>query len=63
MTFYSSFNKSTIKPLDENIINNIFIFGAGGTASWFLPKLLKVCNHYPKSGFNIVLLDGDVVRR
>lgn len=47
--------------------SNIYIFGAGGTTSWFLPKLLKIYNDafnknpslaYP---LNIVLIDGDEV--
>lgn len=47
--------------------SNIFIFGAGGTTSWFLPKLLKIYNDafsknpalkYP---LEIVLVDEDVI--
>lgn len=46
----------------------IFIFGAGGTTSWFLPKLLKIYNDafhkVPnlKYDLEIVLIDADVVR-
>ncbi len=61
LEFYKNFNTSEYKVLQDN--NNIYIFGAGGTASWFIPKLLKVCNHYPNKAFNIILIDGDVVRR
>lgn len=45
----------------------MFIFGAGGTTSWFLPKVLKIFNDlfskHPelKYPFEIVLVDGDVV--
>ena len=61
LEFYKNFNTSEYKVLQDN--NTIYIFGAGGTASWFIPKLLKVCNHYPNKAFNIILIDGDVVRR
>lgn len=46
---------------------NIFIFGAGGTTSWFLPKLLKLFNDafYKNPGaaypLEIVLIDKDEV--
>lgn len=47
--------------------SNIYIFGAGGTTSWFLPKLLKIYNDafnkVPglRYDLNIVLLDADQV--
>lgn len=60
LEFYASFKRGGIALRN---VNDIYIFGAGGTTSWFLPKLLKVCNHYPDAVFNIILMDGDVVRR
>jgi hypothetical protein len=47
-------------------VNKIFIFGAGGTTSWFLPKLLKIYNdllYKRNNSFNIeiILIDKDVV--
>ncbi len=44
-----------------------YIFGAGGTTSWFLPKLLKIYNDafnkVPdlRYDLNIVLIDADIV--
>lgn len=47
--------------------SRIVMFGAGGTASWFLPKLLKIYNDaffkcpdkvYP---LEIIIIDGDVI--
>lgn len=46
------------KPLE------IFIFGAGGTTSWFLPKLVKILNIFVTSHqlkFNITIIDGDKI--
>ena len=56
-------------PLHLNLKkkSRVFIFGAGGTTSWFLPKLLKIYNdafhkvpslRYP---LEIVLIDADIV--
>lgn len=44
----------------------LFIFGAGGTTSWILPKLLKIYNdllHKRSHNFKveIILVDGDIV--
>lgn len=44
----------------------IFILGAGGVTSWFLPQLLKILYNYKiKNNFQrtyeIVLMDGDTV--
>ena len=44
----------------------IFILGAGGVTSWFLPQLLKIIYNYkiknncPRT-YEIVLMDGDTV--
>lgn len=41
---------------------NIYIIGAGGTTSWFLPKLIKILNIFSnQKSFNILIIDGDVV--
>lgn len=61
--------KEKFNPLHENLKNKskIFIFGAGGTTSWFLPKLLKIYNDafhkVPNLRYdlNIVLVDHDQV--
>ena len=44
--------KEKINPLHFQLKkkSKVFIFGAGGTTSWFLPKLLKIYN----DAFNIV---------
>ncbi len=61
--------KEKINPLHFQLKkkSKVFIFGAGGTTSWFLPKLLKIYN----DAFNkvpglrydleIVLIDQDQV--
>lgn len=61
--------KEKVNILHENLSkkSNIFIFGAGGTTSWFLPKLLKIYNDafnkVPNLRYdlNIVLIDNDIV--
>lgn len=61
--------KEKVNILHENLgkKSNIFIFGAGGTTSWFLPKLLKIYNDafnkVPNLRYdlNIVLIDNDIV--
>ena len=62
--------KASVNPLHLALQkkSKVFIFGAGGTTSWFLPKLLKIYN----DAFNkvltlrydlqIVLIDLDQVR-
>ena len=61
--------KANQNILGENLRlkSKVFIFGAGGTTSWFLPKLLKIYNdafhkspsdRYP---LEIVLMDQDIV--
>lgn len=60
--------KKETNLLQFNLSNrkNVVIFGAGGTTSWFLPKLLKLYNDafhkQPNFVFNlnIVLVDGDI---
>lgn len=62
--------KQKVNVLHESLKkkSNIFIFGAGGTTSWFLPKLLKIYNDaflkVPELRYdlNIVLIDADQVR-
>ena len=44
----------------------IFILGAGGETSWFLPQLLKIIYNYKIKNnclrtYEIVLMDGDTV--
>lgn len=44
----------------------IFILGAGGVSSWFLPQLLKIIYNYKiknnsQRTYEIVLMDGDTV--
>lgn len=44
----------------------IFILGAGGVTSWFLPQLLKILYNYKIKNnclrtYEIVLMDGDTV--
>lgn len=44
----------------------IFILGAGGVTSWFLPQLLKIIYNYKiknnsQRTYEIVLMDGDTV--
>ena len=44
----------------------IFILGAGGVTSWFLPQLLKIIYNYKIKNnclrtYEIVLMDGDTV--
>lgn len=47
--------------------SRVVMFGAGGTASWFLPKLLKIYNDAftkcPEDAYEleIVIIDGDEV--
>ena len=61
--------KGDINVLHESLKkkSNVYIFGAGGTTSWFLPKLLKIYNDafnkVPalRYNLNIVLLDADIV--
>lgn len=61
--------KSNFSILASNLQkrSKIFIFGAGGTTSWFLPKLLKIYNDafnkLPESRYNleIILIDKDIV--
>ena len=61
--------KSKINVLHESLKqrSNIYIFGAGGTTSWFLPKLLKIYNDAfnkvsdLRYDLNIVLIDADIV--
>lgn len=61
--------KSEVNVLHESLKkqSNVFIFGAGGTTSWFLPKLLKIYNDafnkVPalRYDLNIILIDQDVV--
>ena len=61
--------KSKINVLHESLKqrSNIYIFGAGGTTSWFLPKLLKIYNDAfnkvsdLRYDLNIVLIDADQV--
>ena len=61
--------KSTVNPLHHMLKqkSKVFIFGAGGTTSWFLPKLLKIYNdafHKVPSlryDLQIVLIDADQV--
>lgn len=61
--------KSTCNPMHEALKkkSKVFIFGAGGTTSWFLPKLLKIYNDafhkVPNLRYElqIVLIDQDIV--
>ncbi len=61
--------KSAVNPLHHMLKqkSKVFIFGAGGTTSWFLPKLLKIYNdafHKVPSlryDLQIVLIDADQV--
>ena len=61
--------KDAINPLHQMLKqkSKVFIFGAGGTTSWFLPKLLKIYNdafHKVPSlryDLQIVLIDADQV--
>lgn len=61
--------KSEVNVLHESLKkkSNVFIFGAGGTTSWFLPKLLKIYNDafnkVPalRYDLNIILIDNDIV--
>lgn len=61
--------KSEVNVLHESLKkqSNVFIFGAGGTTSWFLPKLLKIYNDafnkVPalRYDLNIILIDADIV--
>lgn len=61
--------KEKVNVLHESLKkkSNIYIFGAGGTTSWFLPKLLKIYNDafnkVPELRYdlNIVLIDADIV--
>ena len=61
--------KESVNPLHFNLRkqSKIFIFGAGGTTSWFLPKLLKIYNDafhkVPSLAYNleIVLIDADLL--
>lgn len=61
--------KSNINPLHISLEkkSKVFIFGAGGTTSWFLPKLLKIYNDafnkVPTLRYDlqIVLIDLDQV--
>lgn len=61
--------KSTVNITHETLKkkSNVFIFGAGGTTSWFLPKILKIYNDLfhkvpsLKYNINIVLIDADIV--
>lgn len=47
--------------------SRVVIFGAGGTASWFLPKLLKIYNDaFTKApslayALEIIIVDGDEI--
>ena len=42
-------------------VNHIIIIGAGGTTSWFLPKLIKILNIFSDFYFAVTIVDGDVV--
>lgn len=61
--------KKDVNVLHESLKkkSTVFIFGAGGTTSWFLPKLLKIYNDafnkVPELRYrlNIVLIDNDIV--
>lgn len=61
--------KEDVNILHESLKkkSNVVIFGAGGTTSWFLPKLLKIYNDafnkVPtlRYDLNIILIDGDIV--
>lgn len=61
--------KSKVNILHEMLSrkSNVYIFGAGGTTSWFLPKLLKIFNDafnkVPSLRYdlNIILIDNDIV--
>ena len=61
--------KKDVNILHESLDkkSTVYIFGAGGTTSWFLPKLLKIYNDafnkVPEKRYrlNIVLIDADVV--
>ena len=49
-----------------NPFYKIFILGAGGVTSWFLPQLLKILYNYKIKNnclrtYEIVLMDGDTV--
>lgn len=65
---------STKKYFSKNMLRDtlsqksrVVMFGAGGTASWFLPKLLKIYNDAftkcpdLKYDLEIVIIDGDEI--
>lgn len=62
--------KASVNPLHLALQkkSKVFIFGAGGTTSWFLPKLLKIYNDafhkVPNLRYDlqIILIDLDQVR-
>lgn len=62
--------KASVNPLHLALQkkSKVFIFGAGGTTSWFLPKLLKIYNDafhkVPNLRYDlqIILIDQDQVR-
>lgn len=61
--------KKEINPLHRSLKkkSKVFIFGAGGTTSWFLPKILKIYNDafhkVPNLSYDldIVLIDKDEI--
>lgn len=61
--------KEVSNPLHFNLRkqSKVFIFGGGGTTSWFLPKLLKIYNDafnkVPSLAYDleIVVIDADIV--
>lgn len=61
--------KELVNPLHFNLEkkSKVFIFGGGGTTSWFLPKLLKIYNDafnkVPSLAYKleIVIIDADII--
>jgi len=65
-----SLSHMSIKGKSVEFPHNIIIMGAGGTSSWFAPKLTKIINdafsknlisNDGSTKFNIVYVDGDVI--
>lgn len=62
------FDLTRLKGREVSVPNNIVVLGAGGTASWFAPKLAKIVNDALRKGLltsgnmntvNICFIDGD----
>ena len=58
----SNFSKYYGYPIGVPI--KIFIFGCGGTGSWFIPKFFKILNNMKNhNSIEIILVDGDIVEK